>query len=136
MGGQRGPALDSVAVNFTQDQLIRQVIQAGENMPSYGKNLTRRDDCSVAFLQNAASGGQAPGAGRFRALAFGGSGQNSSAVRPQVGHDPAIPSASNHGPFRPVTIACFLRHRSICEVGRVSAATIPSVISPWQLAAS
>src|SRR5215472_6629693 len=28
LGGQRGPALDSVAVRLTQDQLIRQVIQA------------------------------------------------------------------------------------------------------------
>src|SRR5246500_1451740 len=29
LGGQRGPALDSVAVRLTQDQLIRQVIQGG-----------------------------------------------------------------------------------------------------------
>src|ERR1700758_5103756 len=39
-GGQRGPALDSVAVRLTQDQLIRQVIQGGGNMPAYGKNLS------------------------------------------------------------------------------------------------
>src|SRR3989442_6786888 len=32
-GGERGPALDSVAVRLTQDQLIRQVIQGGGNMP-------------------------------------------------------------------------------------------------------
>ena len=38
-GGMRGPALDSVAVRLTQDQLIRQVIQGGGNMPAYGKNL-------------------------------------------------------------------------------------------------
>lgn len=37
LGGQRGPALDSVAVRLTQDQLIRQVIQGGGNMPAYGK---------------------------------------------------------------------------------------------------
>ena len=37
MGGQRGPALDTVAVRLTQDQLIRQVIQGGGNMPAYGK---------------------------------------------------------------------------------------------------
>src|ERR1700758_5348521 len=39
-GGQRGPALDSVAVRLTQDQLIRQVIQGGGNMPAYGNNLS------------------------------------------------------------------------------------------------
>jgi hypothetical protein len=39
-GGQRGPALDSVAVRLTQDQLVRQVIQGGGNMPAYGKNLS------------------------------------------------------------------------------------------------
>src|SRR5262249_55544904 len=33
LGGERGPALDSVAVRLTQDQLIRQVIQGGGNMP-------------------------------------------------------------------------------------------------------
>jgi len=38
-GGKRGPALDAVAVRLTQDQLIRQVIQGGGNMPAYGKNL-------------------------------------------------------------------------------------------------
>ena len=39
-GGQRGPALDSVATRLTEDQLIRQVIQGGGNMPAYGKNLS------------------------------------------------------------------------------------------------
>src|SRR5581483_8962213 len=39
-GGQRGPALDTVAVRLTQDQLIRQVIQGGGNMPAYGRNLS------------------------------------------------------------------------------------------------
>ena len=38
-GGKRGPALDAVAVRLTPDQLIRQVIQGGGNMPAYGKNL-------------------------------------------------------------------------------------------------
>jgi len=41
LGGQRGPALDSVAVRLTQDQLIRQVIQGGGNIPAYGKNFTQ-----------------------------------------------------------------------------------------------
>jgi ubiquinol-cytochrome c reductase cytochrome b subunit len=82
MGGQRGPALDSVAVQLTPDQLIRQVIQGGGNMPAYGKNLTPAEATAlVAFLQTLHPAGQAPARDASRALAFGGSGQNSSAVR-------------------------------------------------------
>ena len=40
LGGQRGPALDGVATRLTEDQLIRQVMQGGGNMPAYGKNLS------------------------------------------------------------------------------------------------
>jgi ubiquinol-cytochrome c reductase cytochrome b subunit len=40
LGGQRGPALDDVATRLTEDQLIRQVLQGGGNMPAYGKNLS------------------------------------------------------------------------------------------------
>jgi ubiquinol-cytochrome c reductase cytochrome b subunit len=39
-GGQRGPALDDVATKMTKDQMIRQVIQGGGNMPAFGKNLS------------------------------------------------------------------------------------------------
>ena len=39
-GGQRGPALDTVASRMTEDQLIRQVVQGGGNMPAYGKSLS------------------------------------------------------------------------------------------------
>jgi ubiquinol-cytochrome c reductase cytochrome b subunit len=60
-GGQRGPALDSVAVRLTQDQLIRQVIQGGGNMPAYGKNLSPPETTAlVAFLQTLHPAGQAP----------------------------------------------------------------------------
>jgi ubiquinol-cytochrome c reductase cytochrome b subunit len=60
-GGQRGPALDSVAVRLTQDQLIRQVIQGGGNMPSYGKNLSPAETTAlVAFLETLHPAGQAP----------------------------------------------------------------------------
>jgi ubiquinol-cytochrome c reductase cytochrome b subunit len=37
-GGKRGPALERVATNLTRDQLVRQVIQGGGNMPARGKN--------------------------------------------------------------------------------------------------
>src|ERR1700687_2574902 len=60
-GGQRGPALDSVAVRLTQDQLIRQVIQGGGNMPAYGKNLSPAETTAlVAFLETLHPAGQSP----------------------------------------------------------------------------
>jgi ubiquinol-cytochrome c reductase cytochrome b subunit len=61
LGGQRGPALDSVAVRLTPDQLIRQVIQGGGNMPAYGKNLTPAETTAlVAFLSTLHPAGQSP----------------------------------------------------------------------------
>jgi ubiquinol-cytochrome c reductase cytochrome b subunit len=60
-GGQRGPALDSVAVRLTQDQLTRQVIQGGGNMPAYGKNLSPAETTAlVAFLETLHPTGHAP----------------------------------------------------------------------------
>ena len=51
-GGKRGPALDSVATNLTHDQLVRQVIQGGGNMPAYGKNLNPAEVTAlVSFLE-------------------------------------------------------------------------------------
>jgi len=51
-GGQRGPSLDRVATALTHDQLIRQVIQGGGNMPAYGKNLSPAEVTAlVAFLE-------------------------------------------------------------------------------------
>jgi ubiquinol-cytochrome c reductase cytochrome b subunit len=59
-GGQRGPALDAVAVRLTQDQLIRQVIQGGGNMPAYGNNLSPAETTAlVAFLETLHPAGQA-----------------------------------------------------------------------------
>ncbi len=50
-GGMRGPALDDVATRLTRDQLIRQVLQGGGNMPAYGKNLSPPEVTAlVAFL--------------------------------------------------------------------------------------
>ena len=60
-GGQRGPALDSVATRLTQDQLIRQVIQGGGNMPAYAKNLSPAETTAlVAFLETLHPRSQAP----------------------------------------------------------------------------
>jgi ubiquinol-cytochrome c reductase cytochrome b subunit len=38
-GGLRGPALDAIAGRMTEDQMIRQVLQGGGNMPAYGNAL-------------------------------------------------------------------------------------------------
>ena len=60
-GGQRGPSLDRVAVRLTQDQLIRQVVQGGGNMPAYGKNLSPAETTAlVAFLETLHPADQAP----------------------------------------------------------------------------
>jgi ubiquinol-cytochrome c reductase cytochrome b subunit len=76
-GGQRGPALDTVAVQLTRDQLIRQVIQGGGNMPAYGKNLSPAQTTAlVAFLHTLHPAGQAPARDASRAIALGKSGEN------------------------------------------------------------
>jgi ubiquinol-cytochrome c reductase cytochrome b subunit len=50
-GGQRGPDLAGVATRLTEDQLIRQVLQGGGNMPAYGKHLAPHEVTAlVAFL--------------------------------------------------------------------------------------
>ena len=59
LGGKRGPALDDVAVRRTPDQLVRQVIQGGGNMPAYGKNLSPAETTAlVAFLETLRPAGQ------------------------------------------------------------------------------
>jgi len=51
IGGQRGPDLSDVAARLTNDQLIRQVLQGGGNMPAYGHNLSPSEVTAlVAFL--------------------------------------------------------------------------------------
>jgi ubiquinol-cytochrome c reductase cytochrome b subunit len=52
LGGQRGPALDTVATRLTEDQLIRQVLQGGGNMPAYGAALSPAETTAlVAYLR-------------------------------------------------------------------------------------
>jgi ubiquinol-cytochrome c reductase cytochrome b subunit len=69
-GGKRGPALDSVAVLLTHDQLIRQVIQGGGNMPAYGKNLSPAETTAlVAFLETLHPPGQPPAKDMSHAVA-------------------------------------------------------------------
>src|SRR5215471_3488925 len=68
-GGLRGPGLDRVAVRLTHDQLIRQVIQGGGNMPAYGKNLSPAETTAlVAFLTTMHPSGQQPARNAARVL--------------------------------------------------------------------
>jgi ubiquinol-cytochrome c reductase cytochrome b subunit len=61
VGGQRGPALDGVATRLTYDQLVRQVLQGGGNMPAYGKNLSPPQVTAlVSFLETLHPEGQRP----------------------------------------------------------------------------
>jgi ubiquinol-cytochrome c reductase cytochrome b subunit len=46
-GGQRGPALDTIAIRMTQDQIIRQVLQGGGNMPAYGNALSPAETAAL-----------------------------------------------------------------------------------------
>jgi ubiquinol-cytochrome c reductase cytochrome b subunit len=69
-GGKRGPELDQVAVRLTPDQLVRQVIQGGGNMPAYGKNLNPAETAAlVKFLETLHPAGQAPAQDASRAIA-------------------------------------------------------------------
>ncbi len=52
VGGKRGPELDDVATRLTEDQLIRQVLQGGGNMPAYGNALSPSETTAlVRFLE-------------------------------------------------------------------------------------
>jgi ubiquinol-cytochrome c reductase cytochrome b subunit len=71
-GGMRGPALDAVAVRLAPDQLIRQVIQGGGNMPAYGKNLSPAETTAlVAFLETLHPLRQTPARDASQTIALG-----------------------------------------------------------------
>jgi hypothetical protein len=50
-GGQRGPALDAIASRMTEDQIIRQVLQGGGNMPAYGNALNPSETKALPMLR-------------------------------------------------------------------------------------
>jgi ubiquinol-cytochrome c reductase cytochrome b subunit len=52
LGGLRGPALDDVATRLTEDQLYRQVLLGGGNMPAYGSALSPAETTAlVRYLE-------------------------------------------------------------------------------------
>lgn len=60
-GGQRGPDLANVGTRLTKDQLIRQIIQGGGNMPAYGNKLSPYEvDALVAYMVSLRPEGQLP----------------------------------------------------------------------------
>jgi ubiquinol-cytochrome c reductase cytochrome b subunit len=60
-GGMRGPALDSIASRMTEDQIIRQVLQGGGNMPAYGDALNPAETTAlVHFLLTLRGGNLSP----------------------------------------------------------------------------
>ena len=57
----RGPALDAVASRMTEDQIIRQVLQGGGNMPAYGNALSPAETKAlVRFLLTLRGGDLSP----------------------------------------------------------------------------
>jgi ubiquinol-cytochrome c reductase cytochrome b subunit len=62
VGGQRGPALDTVATRLTEDQLIRQVLQGGGNMPAYGKTLSPPEVTALVHFLETLKPANQPGA--------------------------------------------------------------------------
>ena len=69
-GGLRGPALDNVATRLTEDQLYRQVLLGGGNMPAYGSALSPAETTAlVHFLKTLHPNYQAPAADASRSVA-------------------------------------------------------------------
>jgi ubiquinol-cytochrome c reductase cytochrome b subunit len=55
-GGLRGPALDAIAAHMTEDQIIRQVLQGGGNMPAYGNALNPSETTALVRFLNTLRG--------------------------------------------------------------------------------
>lgn len=69
VGGRRGPALDAIAAQMTEDQIIRQVLQGGGNMPAYGNALSPAEtDALTRFLMTLRGPGLHPAVDASRGL--------------------------------------------------------------------
>jgi ubiquinol-cytochrome c reductase cytochrome b subunit len=70
-------------VRLTQDQLIRQVIQGGGNMPAYGNNLSPAETTAlVAFLETLHPATQNPARDAARELVLSNGQQQTSGTQP------------------------------------------------------
>jgi ubiquinol-cytochrome c reductase cytochrome b subunit len=61
-GGLRGPALDAIASRMTEDQMIRQVLQGGGNMPAYGNALDPAETTALVRFLTTLRGNDLPSA--------------------------------------------------------------------------
>jgi ubiquinol-cytochrome c reductase cytochrome b subunit len=61
-GGLRGPKLDAIAVRMTEDQMIRQVLQGGGNMPAYGNALSPSETTALVRFLTTLRGNDLPAA--------------------------------------------------------------------------
>ncbi|MEO7028780.1 MAG: cytochrome b N-terminal domain-containing protein [Acidobacteriaceae bacterium] len=87
-GGQRGPALDSIATRMTEDQIIRQVLQGGGNMPAYGNALNPSETKAlVRFLVTLRGNDLPPAIDASRGL--------TSTSKLQMPQEPALTSTRN-----------------------------------------
>ena len=60
-GGRRGPDLADVGTRMTKDQLVRQVVQGGGNMPAYGDNLSPYEvEAVVSYMASLRPKGHPP----------------------------------------------------------------------------
>lgn len=85
-GGERGPALDDVATRLTEDQLIRQVLLGGGNMPAYGSTLSPPETTAlVRFLNTLHPNYQPAASDASRAVAEQGGVPPASTVEPGNG---------------------------------------------------
>ena len=72
-GGLRGPALDAIAARMTEDQMIRQVLQGGGNMPAYGNALNPSETTAlVRFLTTLRGNDLPPAIDASRRVTFSG----------------------------------------------------------------
>ena len=69
VGGQRGPSLDSIASRMTEDQIIRQILQGGGNMPAYGKALNPSETKALMRFLLTLHGDESPAIDASRTVA-------------------------------------------------------------------
>lgn len=91
-GGLRGPALDSVAARMTEDQIVRQVLQGGGNMPAYGNALNPAETKAlVSFLMTLRGNALEPAMDASRELL------RQSRTATPVNPDAAVPGTAKAG---------------------------------------
>jgi ubiquinol-cytochrome c reductase cytochrome b subunit len=96
LGGLRGPALDNVAAQMTYDQIVRQVVQGGGNMPAYGNALNANETTAlVGFLSTLRTDGLHPATDASRHL-LSTSELNPPDIAPMAHSSDSSQAAANH----------------------------------------